>query len=192
MRHNEEGAASVLVIFMMILLVTFGSMALSMGLANNRLGMLSTAWMQDYYALDARAEANLFQIDQVLNEAERAGQQILLSGGDRSAFAQVYAAQVAQHMTELAQAQGWRFGAQEDGQVVRFILRDDLRTANREQNKYLIVEVAIHTPVYFQSPEGEWMRDETSPRFTVLQWQEWQEGFELKDVIEFWDGTIPS
>jgi hypothetical protein len=190
--RQEKGADSVLVIFMMILLVTFGSMALSMGLANNRLGLLSTAWNKDYYWLDAQAESCLFQLDQALNAAELAGQQALLGNGDPAVFAQVYRDEAGERLAALAQSQGWEMLQQGLEIGVRFTIKGEIKTADRAQDKYLTVEVLVRTPEYAQSAAGAWVRGAGSERLTVLKWQEWQEAFDLKDVIEFWDGEIPS
>jgi hypothetical protein len=202
MNRREKGAASVLVVFMMILLVTFGSMALSMGLANNRLGLLSTAWMQDYYAMDDRATAQLLELDRALNAAEITAQAALLSGGTAD-FAEVYAAVARQNAAELAPVQDWTIRETDTPEeatdaissplfIVAWAIPDELQTAERAQDKYLLVEIAVYTPAYQLTPGGGWVRDESARRFAIQKWQEWQEAFELKDVIEFWDGSIPS
>ncbi|MCL2707924.1 MAG: hypothetical protein FWF03_02280 [Defluviitaleaceae bacterium] len=69
-KHNK-GAASVLVIFMLLVLVTLGAFAISAANANYKLSRRAINWNEMYYGLDAKAEEMLALIDGMLAEAER-------------------------------------------------------------------------------------------------------------------------
>jgi len=67
---GNRGAASVLVVFMLIALVTLGAMALTTAAANQRLGDKATVWSRRFYRLDNAASENLAEVDAALYHAE--------------------------------------------------------------------------------------------------------------------------
>ena len=70
--RNEEGATSVLVIFMMIVLVTLGAFAITSAYVNVKFSNSAVAWQAAYYDMDAEAEGYLESVDAVLIKAESA------------------------------------------------------------------------------------------------------------------------
>ena len=66
MKLNSKGAASVLVILIIVVLATFGGIALTAGWTNKELSIRAAQAKADYYALDSAAEES--------------------SGGDRQRF----------------------------------------------------------------------------------------------------------
>lgn len=68
---SEQGASSVLIILMMLVLIVFGLAALTTSLAAKRLGEKSVSWLMEYYSLEAKANETLFDMDGLLTEAEK-------------------------------------------------------------------------------------------------------------------------
>lgn len=69
MKLNSKGAASVLVILIIVVLATFGGIALTAGWTNKELSIRAAQAKADYYALDSAAEEVVAAIDSVLYEA---------------------------------------------------------------------------------------------------------------------------
>jgi len=67
---KKSGAASVLVVFMMLVLVTLGAFAIASSNANFRLSRRAVSWNEMFYDLDSLGETYLSQIDARLAEAE--------------------------------------------------------------------------------------------------------------------------
>jgi len=74
---GNRGAASVLVVFMLIALVTLGAMALTTAAANQRLGSKATVWSRRFYRLDNAAIENLAEVDAALYQAETSARQYI-------------------------------------------------------------------------------------------------------------------
>lgn len=68
---NNRGASSVLIILMMVVLVVFGLAALTTSLAGMRLAEKTGEWTGEYYDLEATGETTLYEIDKILNQAEK-------------------------------------------------------------------------------------------------------------------------
>ena len=186
---SESGAASVLVVFMMILLVTFGSMALSAALSNQRLGALSTAWITDYYWMDTQAELELFEIDQILAQAERTAQeQLILS--DYLNFAASYQNEAQQALQLAAEEHGWELSGTAAEIIVEYTIKGRQKTAATAPDKYLSVKIGVKVPDYSLMNSGIWIRDENTLRFYIHRWQEWQESVKIDEEIKFWDGNM--
>jgi hypothetical protein len=77
--NGDKGSSSVLVILIMLTLVVFGLLALMSTYSGLKLSRKNAEWTKEYYALDARAEAQLAKIDSCLFEAEEASQAYISS-----------------------------------------------------------------------------------------------------------------
>lgn len=66
-RHKRKGSASILVIMILLLLVSFGVLALMSGYAHYKISKKNAQWTQGYYALENCALADAFPIFQVVN-----------------------------------------------------------------------------------------------------------------------------
>ncbi|MCK5128451.1 MAG: hypothetical protein KAQ68_01255, partial [Clostridiales bacterium] len=66
MRMNNRGAASVLVVLIIVVLATFGGIALTASWTNKNLAIKAAQSKIDYYALDSVAEELIAQIDEQL------------------------------------------------------------------------------------------------------------------------------
>lgn len=78
---DKKGATSVLVIFMMIVLVVFATLAFTTSYANYRLAVKAANVTAENYALDDLASQMLLKIDSALAEAETQAQATLSQGG---------------------------------------------------------------------------------------------------------------
>lgn len=67
---DQKGAASILIIFMMLILVSLGAFAITSANANYKLSQRALEWNVMYYDLDAKGEEFLSALDEKLAEAE--------------------------------------------------------------------------------------------------------------------------
>jgi hypothetical protein len=68
--RSEEGAASVLVIMIMVVMVVFGLLSLMTVRGEDRLALKSAQWQKDYYSLDAKGEEFVFDIATIVDKAQ--------------------------------------------------------------------------------------------------------------------------
>lgn len=68
---KREGASTVLVLFMIVVLVTLGFFTIVSASLNYRLSLKASQWNKDYYALDKEGEALSAKIDDALYNAEQ-------------------------------------------------------------------------------------------------------------------------
>ena len=69
MKNNIRGAASILVVLIIVVLATLGGIALTAGWTNRALSIKAAQSKADYYTLDAAAEEVVAQTDSLLYEA---------------------------------------------------------------------------------------------------------------------------
>lgn len=173
---SERGISSVLVIFMMIVLVTFGAIALTSAYANIKLANKTLAWNQDYYALDSQAEQALAYIDQII-VLEQQGQLAQNSAGYTTLPDALRHLQSTQPnlLGEMAisanDGGGYRVQMEFNNQA-------SIEKDSGEFIKYLTV--VINT----QPANGA--------RYQVAEWREWQEAFnyEASQTEDLWDGDL--
>ncbi len=67
---DENGAASVLVILIMVVFSVLGLLAMIYAYSNYRLSQKTLAWNEEYYALDTLGEEALGEINQILFECK--------------------------------------------------------------------------------------------------------------------------
>ena len=78
---NEDGATSVLVLLMMIVLVALGSFAIVSASSSIKLSNTSISWNTTYYNLDAQGEEYLSKLDNILYQAEQSSVAYILGEG---------------------------------------------------------------------------------------------------------------
>lgn len=71
MMNNKHGSASVLVILVIIVLATFGGVAVTSSWTNKKLAMQTAAWTEEFYEQEAKAEYMTARIDAALLEAQQ-------------------------------------------------------------------------------------------------------------------------
>jgi len=69
MKLNDKGAASVLVLLLIIVLATFGAIALTTGYSNKNMVSRSVSYFKDYYEADTVCENMVCRIDRCLTKA---------------------------------------------------------------------------------------------------------------------------
>ena len=79
MKLNSKGAASILVILIVVVLATFGGIALTAGWTNKQLSIKAAQSKADFYMLDSVAEEMLAQTDSTLYSASEETVEILNS-----------------------------------------------------------------------------------------------------------------
>lgn len=67
---NQKGASTVLVIFMMMVLITLGALAITSANVNYKLSKRVIEWNTMYYELDEKGEMFIYELDKKLAEAE--------------------------------------------------------------------------------------------------------------------------
>jgi hypothetical protein len=90
MKINNRGAASILVVLIIVVLATFGGIALTAGWTNKQLSIKAAQSKADYYALDSAAEELLAETDSHLYEAMKKAKNYLnaLNGEDVSVLSE--------------------------------------------------------------------------------------------------------
>jgi len=219
MLRSERGAASVLVIFMMIILVIFGALSLTAALANYRLGVKVHSWMEGFYELDSRAEILCAEMDKLLLEAEESALAAIAAEGNiniimqdvsinsSSLFAEYYFGEADRKLRQWAASKPEIEievrGAFPDLEVSFTLIEEESASeiseivslsSGQSRAKHLTVVLKLNLPAFRleQTPSGPlyYREDSFLKRYTIVQWQQWQEPPDFED-IEFWDGTIP-
>jgi hypothetical protein len=187
---SNKGAASVLVVFMMIILVTFGTLSLSAALANDRLGAKAVSWMSDYYELDAQAEFFCMEVDAYLLSAESRAAVFISESG----FAEIYYQEARRALEDMASGR-LDMEITGSGGATQIEVLFSEGTEPGDQN--LTVVLGLADPEFLPRPETDgqisWRRgDGFSKRYTVLKWRQWQTPFAQDDNLVLWDGVIPT
>ena len=65
-RMNNDGATSILIIMLMVVLMVFGLTILTATLSNETLSDKKLEWLDDFYALESKAAVKLSEIDEKL------------------------------------------------------------------------------------------------------------------------------
>lgn len=65
---NKQGATSVLIILLMVVLMVFGVTILTTTLANQNLSDKKLTWLKDYYELESEVAMNLADIDHQMSK----------------------------------------------------------------------------------------------------------------------------
>jgi len=216
---NEDGATSVLIVFMMIVLVTLGAFALTSANVNIKFSRKAAAWSQIYYTLDAQGERYVQAVDAALANAEAQAADYI--GKQGYAMAQ-YDGLPAE--TQAAAAKMWHAAeTQESLQGIFALVYESLAVealaaltatppnagtadwqgtgpgvsidfaAADAPDYHLRVGLRIVAPGYdFTLVSGGVMlqRQPDAARYAVAEWYQWQVPQEYDDTQEVWDGQI--
>ncbi|MDP4093535.1 MAG: DUF2572 family protein [Bacillota bacterium] len=69
---QNKGSAMVMVVSLILLLISFGTISLLAGLTNAKMGIKYSNWSKEYYMVDKNAEEKVEIIDSILGDAEKA------------------------------------------------------------------------------------------------------------------------
>ncbi|MDR1066165.1 MAG: hypothetical protein LBL35_01845 [Clostridiales bacterium] len=166
---KEDGAASVLVVFMMIALVTLGAFSITSALSNLRLAVRNAEWIAAYYEIEDKAEEYLVELDQILADcAEKAESQ---EGGDKTI---AYADYIKVSFSDSK----WKDSdiSVEKDNIVK--VRNSF-ASDDDENSHIDVEIA--TSIGMSS----------GTRYEITEWRQWQTFVGTKKNVELWDGSAP-
>lgn len=190
---DEKGAASVLVICMMLVLVTLGTLAIASANANNRLSQRSLAWNTMYYTLDAQGEIFLSLLDGKLAAAEKATTEYLqtrLAEGyqeDDAIAGNLFLLNAEEYINELSLNYP-KMTLDNSESTVNLIFTHEEDSLFR-----LAVSVAVRTPVFTVSEtdgiiSAVW--EDGQSRYKIEEWYVYQEDTPQEQDIQIWDGEL--
>lgn len=212
---NQKGATSIFVMIFMVILLVFGLAALTTSLASLKLADKNHSWSKEYYQLEANAEKEIAQIDQILFDAEVSARNYITEGQYLKTSDTILKAADQKYVQE-----GWlkqdQVSKQEDylEQLLQFVYMDVARaqlsdyldsgdhttkellidfTVKEEKSAYpkmLQVGLKVLLPLYdlVIIEDGTIIgtrNSEFTSRFQVIKWQESQTPFEYSDDINF-------
>lgn len=216
---DKRGATSVLVIFMMVVLVVFATLAFTTAYANYKLSQKTANTSANNYALDDLAARMLLQVDTCLANGEVYAQQTVKDGGNANgpiaamvrnvphteALQRLFLQESVRQLEILAQETPGVFvtinAPYEDGDFLdtgRELPGEDtlqitiaLTTGDKPGDKQLDVVLDV-LPLRYEG--GQELRsaratDYTS-RYHISQWKQWQVTFTYDDSLQFGDGSI--
>ena len=185
---NENGASSVLVVFMMILLVTLGAFSISAANVNLKLCQKALNWNKAFYHLDGAGEEFRYEINLLLLEARNKATEDEPESGDK--FREAYFNYAKQLLEEKALAikAGSAVPAEAeiraeytaDGMITALIAAYDVSWPD-DWDYHLSVELLAPS---LGGPE------DPAPKASVIRWEQWQTQTDVERYPIFWDGII--
>ena len=202
--NNNRGAASVLIVFLMLVLVTLGTFAIVSSNANWRLNQRSLAWNAMYYAMDADAETLLAKIDRVLLQAETKAVNYLLQNDDISPeladllnngasatdiFNEIYMYYADEGLTGLSFSEEIEFYNFGDGFWVDYSVQPEVNI--NEAENYLVVSLWLsQAPGVSLNAGTAQVSWENGKRFSVSEWYQHPVVEFTEPPMEVWDGSM--
>ncbi len=172
------GGSSILVVFLMLLLVTLGVLAMVSSDANLKLARKGVSWIKGYYMLEAGGEALLDTVSQGLIHADN------LRYTEGNAFEGALGRLLADYLGEYVDGAGKKlpYGAvineirvEPDGSgsvtVTAMLSRE-----HESIDQHLLVQAMVFAGTGESDTGG----------FRILQWKQYQEPFEYETKLELW------
>ena len=204
---TSSGAASIIVIFMIMVLFVFGMLSLTTAMANLRLSQKGVVWNQEYYLLEIEVEQMLFDIDTKLAAAELATRQemqrfVQESSRHDLSLDELYERYFYYHACLQLQSLPQDRVDSADINANRYsnttIPFDELPQPtiyldfNQGTEKHLLIGLQIVLPQSSLSVENDIVTGvrvaPTAPRYIILDWREWQDTFNYEQ--DMWDSNI--
>ena len=183
---SEEGATSVLVIFMLIALVIFGTVAISAAHVNYRFASLAVNWSEMYAGLDDQAEGFTADVDAALAEAFWLTAALSSQwGSEEERFAAMpnandlyfsFALNKLNDLSALYEGMTVVEAFDDSGRPVLEISSNFVSEANAD----------AHLRVVLYANQLAGVKGE--PRYVVVSWQQWQTPVEILDEHTLWPG----
>jgi hypothetical protein len=202
--NNNRGAASVLIVFLMLVLVTLGTFAIVSSNANWRLNQRALAWNTMYYAMDAEAEELLARIDRLLLQAEVKARGYLLQNDDISPeiadsinnsdnetdiFNIIYMHYADEWLTELSFIEEIDVNNFGDGFWVSYTVESEVDI--NEADNYLSVSLWLgQAPYVSKDAENIQVAWENGKRYAVSEWYQYPVVEFIGTPMEVWDGSL--
>jgi hypothetical protein len=208
---KDAGAASVLVVFMMLVLVTLGAFAIAAANANYKLSQRALNWNAMYYDLDAAGEEYLAKIDLCLARAEAKAwrymrdwendtelpedlraDSALISENPGQVFNRVYLHYSNKYLTELTIDQPIiNLYTMSSGNVVSSLNIYFTVMSERDGNENCGLEVNMWAePPVSVDAAGETAQWPGGKRYAIQDWYEFQMVEEVAEPMNIWDGTF--
>lgn len=166
---KENGATSIFVIILMVVLIVFGLAALTTSLASLKLSNKNTIWVKEYYLLEGEAESYLAMIDSTLKTAAK--EAVVESNGNLNEYINLYYNKTWSMLDELSRYTS-EIKVFRDSNRVTFTVREDKEAFPKNISVVLqIIEPSTEDNQYYK----------------ILQWKEWQNQFEYDQDINFED-----
>ncbi len=213
--NNENGATSVLVVFMVIILSTLGVFAMVSANVNLKSAKKVKSWNEAYFAIDAKAEKLLSEMDSVLYFAENVAadfvSQNMGSGvNDESIYPEELVRELDEEFKNAADKNEFCRLAFE--RIYFELVADNLQKAPLSQKvvittdgeftvtadisdsvnkdahiRLTIMVVCPNYNFFYDSVKTEVTKLENSKRYVITSWKEWQTPFEYKENVDLWD-----
>lgn len=192
---GEKGAASILVILMLLVLVTLGAFAVTSASANLKFSRKAAEWNEAYYELDAMGEQFLAAFDGKLAEAESAARQYVTGGlsgtetePDAGIFSNIYLYFADMYIRELAPVySGLDVSVTYNGLSAESILASLSVEYEPDEGGLRGIRIAVRVkpPEYQETDSG-------TARYGIESWYEYQGGDEAYEEppVQLWDGSL--
>ena len=199
---ERDGAASVMVILVMIVLVTLGAFAVTSANVNYKFSQQALGWNNSFFRLDAAAEEFLAKADSLLAEAEAAAYgymrenaaeiNLLNNSQKNEKFAKVYLEYVDIYLEKLKddyenlEIMRGSSALYDSNTTVKVMFYADGSEEEVKNGRGLYVSFAVKPLEY--SPE---VRMVSVLRYDVTDWREFQEAVGGDGTaMELWDGSF--
>ncbi|HAS74910.1 MAG TPA: hypothetical protein DCS67_12265 [Clostridiales bacterium UBA8960] len=181
---SERGSSSVLVVMIMLLLITFGVLAMMSSYSNLKISRKHAEWTRDYYRLESIAESEFITFQNVFNEVRnRFDNGVLEDETDEMKKKEVLSTFLSAFLKDLntqtyfsgsVQSNFDAFTEQDDENVVpmlSILTKDDLT----ERRLLIVIQMDVNI---------ERIKD---IEFKVMEWREIPAEFEYDDALNFSD-----
>ncbi len=195
--NNEKGATSVLVIFMMIVLVTLGTFAITSALVNYRFAYHTVDWSKMYYKLEDKAENYLKDVnDGLINAANRAVKQVNSENGINlnEDFNKAYCEFALEEIKMLNDKYQQNIETIENDNVGICYLEQEF-ISDDNPDSHLTVKILIKKPDNYLSvknvSDGDIVTivNNNETLFEVVEWRQWQTPVEIEMFEDLWPGN---
>ncbi|MDR1541356.1 MAG: hypothetical protein LBU32_25845 [Clostridiales bacterium] len=210
--EGEEGASSVLVIFMMIVLVSLGAFSITSAHVNYSLSQRAVSWNKEFFQMDSLAERFLQGLDMALSQAEIKTAQYVLGNGFEQAE---YEGVPANLQRQFRQMGSFNKESAERGLNLLYtnyayetlkslsleypgiILGENLEyveinfTMKEDEELNLLLKLEILPLQFDVDAHGRFIcadRKAGAKRFEIRQWRQWQTPQNMNESQELWDG----
>lgn len=181
---KEQGATSIFVMILMVVLIVFGLAALTTSLASLKLSNKNSLWTKEYYLLESKAEEYVAKIDQRLIKAEKVARDVATA---KDQFNNEYYNNVLTNIQKLAEEVNDIEVYIEDAHFEEWIAEGSksinlsfiVKESKEAYPKNITVDMEILLPDY------DVLTNMNQSRFKINRWQEWQNAFEYDQDINF-------
>jgi len=189
---DENGATSVLIIFMMLVLVILGAYSISSAHVNYTFSARALEWKQAYYECDAMAEEFLTDTDAALAGAEKETAEAVIQsaagaapGYTEQSVNDLYRQNVLKEFSVLADKYDIQIDG--DGLAVSSVISSE----GESQINDRIAAAPFRYSIDAVNGTVMCLLNENDKRYTILEWRQVQKINEDNEATtELWDGIV--